>query len=144
MQERGNFTTAIYDWTLLSKKRIKQVGFFFEICNRSIFVKNWWNTRYFFLLLWKDFSTDQYVLGLVDGSINFLDKREYYLSLDASMETPSKFWRDWKFSEFWPLLLLRSNRLHALFLSWIICSKTAKVTSKQCSRAISISLYFVG
>ena len=51
MQERGNFTTVIYDWTLLSKKRIKQFGFFFEICNKSIFVKYWWNTGYF-LLLW--------------------------------------------------------------------------------------------
>ena len=38
-------------------------------------MKNWWNTGYF-LLLWKDFSTDQYVLRLVDGSINFLDKQE--------------------------------------------------------------------
>ena len=47
-------------------------------------MKNWWNTGYF-LLLWKDFSTDQYVLRLVDGSINFLDKQEY-LSLDTSME----------------------------------------------------------
>ena len=43
-----------------------------------------------FLLLWKDFSTDQYALGIVDGSINFLDKREYYLSKGASMDTPSK------------------------------------------------------
>ena len=43
-------------------------------CHKSIFVKNRWNTRYF-LLLWKDFSADQYVLGLVDGSINFFDKR---------------------------------------------------------------------
>ena len=29
-----------------------------------------------FLLLWKDFSTDQYVLRLVDGSINILDEKE--------------------------------------------------------------------
>ena len=29
-----------------------------------------------FLLLWKDVSTDQYVSGLVDGSINFMDKQE--------------------------------------------------------------------
>ena len=29
-----------------------------------------------FLLLRKDFSTDHYVLGLVDGSIKFFDKRE--------------------------------------------------------------------
>ena len=71
-----------------------------------------------FLLLWKDFSTDQYVLGLVDGSINFMDKREY-LSLDASMETPSKFWRDWKFSKYWLLLLLLLKGLYASFLSWI-------------------------
>ena len=63
------------EFTLLSKKRTKQFGFFFEICNKSIFMKNWWNIGYF-LFLWKDFSTDQYVLGLVDGFINFLDKRE--------------------------------------------------------------------
>ena len=75
---------------ITSKKRIKQFGFFLEICSKSIFVKNWGNTGYF-LLSWKDFSTDQYVLELVDSSINFLDKREQYLSLDASMETPSKF-----------------------------------------------------
>ena len=87
MQEEGiSLPLSIIE---LSKKRINQFGSFFEICDKSIFVKKWWNTGYF-LLLWKDFSTDQYVLGLVDGSINFMDKQEY-LSLDASMETPSKF-----------------------------------------------------
>ena len=73
MQEEGiSLPLSIIE---LSKKRIKQFGFFFEICDKSIFVKNWWNTGYF-LLLWKDFNTDQYVSGLVDGSINFMDKRE--------------------------------------------------------------------
>ena len=96
---------GIFLWLfLLSKKRIKQLGFFSEICNKLF---SWKIDRIhgIFLSLWKDFSTDQYVLGLAVGSINFLDKREY-LSLDASMETPSKFWRDWKFSEYWLLLLL--------------------------------------
>ena len=49
MQERENFAIVIYDGILLSKKkRIKQFGFFFEICNKSIFIKNWWNIEYFF------------------------------------------------------------------------------------------------
>ena len=43
-----------------------------------------------FLSLWNDFSTEQYVLGLVDGCISFFDKGEKYLCLNASMETPSK------------------------------------------------------
>ena len=75
MQERGNFSTVIYDWTLLSKKRVKQFDVFFEIYNKSISWKVG-GIQGIFLLLWKDFSTGQYVLGLVDGSINFLDKQE--------------------------------------------------------------------
>ena len=52
MQERENFAIVIYDGILLSKKkRIKQFGFFFEICNKSIFIKNWWNIEYFFIIL---------------------------------------------------------------------------------------------
>ena len=43
------------------------------------------------LLLWKDFSPDQYVLRLVDEFVNFFDKKNQYLCLDGSMETPSKF-----------------------------------------------------
>ena len=35
----------------LAKKRIKQFGFFFEICDKSIFVKNWCNTGYFFITM---------------------------------------------------------------------------------------------
>ena len=57
MQDRGNFTTVIYDGTLLSKNKVKQFGFFFEICSKSIFLKNWWNNGGIVLLLWKDFST---------------------------------------------------------------------------------------
>ena len=51
------------------------------------------------LLLWKDFSPDQYVLRLVDEFVNFFDKKKQYLCLDGSMETPSKFWGEWKFSQ---------------------------------------------
>ena len=51
------------------------------------------------LLLWNNFSPDQYVLRLVDGFVNFFDKREQYLSLDGSLETPCKLWGGWKFSE---------------------------------------------
>ena len=35
----------------LAKKRMKQFGFFFEICDKSIFMKNWWNTGYFFIIM---------------------------------------------------------------------------------------------
>ena len=44
-------TSFFVQWTLLSKKRIKQFGFLFEICNKSIFVENWWNTGYFFITM---------------------------------------------------------------------------------------------
>ena len=41
-----------------------------------------------FLLFWIDLNTDQYPLGLVDGSNNFFDKRKEY----------------WKLHEWWLLL----------------------------------------
>ena len=81
-----------YGYFCLAKKELNNSAFSLK------FVTNYFREKLivymaFLLSLWKDFSTDQYVLGLAVGSINFLDKREY-LSLDASMETPSKFLRD--------------------------------------------------
>ena len=35
----------------LAKKESKQFGFFFEICNKSIFVKSWCNTGYLFIIM---------------------------------------------------------------------------------------------
>ena len=95
---------------MLSKKGIKQFGFFFET---GLFEKNWWNTGYLWLF-WKEFSTDQYILGRVNSFINFFDKRKKYLCLDASIEAPRKFWRDLKFSD---CCLLK--HLYVSFLSWI-------------------------
>ena len=46
-------------------------------------------------------------MGLVDGSIKFFDKPESYLCLDASIETRSKFWGDWKFSKYWSRFWVR-------------------------------------
>ena len=59
----------------LAKKELNNSAFSLKfVTNLSL-----WKTggiQGIFLLLWKDFSTDQYVLGLVDGFINFMDKQE--------------------------------------------------------------------
>ena len=38
----------------------------------------------------EDFSTDQYVLEIVDGSTNSFEKREQYICLGASVVTPGQ------------------------------------------------------
>ena len=42
----------------------------------NLFLRKIGGIQVIFLLLWKDFSTDEYFLGLVDDSINFLHRRE--------------------------------------------------------------------
>ena len=44
----------------------------------------------------EDFSTDQYVLEIVDGSTNSFEKREQYICLGASVVTPGQLWMEWK------------------------------------------------
>ena len=73
----------------LAKKELNNLAFSLKLV-ANLFSSKIGGIQGIFLLLWKDFSTDQYLLGLVDGYINFLDKREY-LCLDVSMETPNKF-----------------------------------------------------
>ena len=36
--------------SLFSKEIVKNLSFFFEICNVIIIMINWWNTRYFFII----------------------------------------------------------------------------------------------
>ena len=59
----------------LAKKELNNSAFSLKLVT-NLFSWKIGGIQGIFLLLWKDFSTDQYVLGLVDGSINFLDKRE--------------------------------------------------------------------
>ena len=75
MQERGNFTTLSMTEHWSAKKELSNSAFSLKFAT-NLFSRKVGGIRGIFLLLWKDFSTDQYVLGLVDGSINFLDKQE--------------------------------------------------------------------
>ena len=54
----------------LAKKELNNSAFSLKLIINLFSQKNWWNTGYF-IFLWKEFSTDQYVLGLVDGSTEF-------------------------------------------------------------------------
>ena len=73
MQERGMSLLLSMTEHCLAKKELNNSAFSLKFVTNLL--KNWCNTGYF-LLLRKDFSTDQYVLGLVDASINFMDKLE--------------------------------------------------------------------
>ena len=53
----------------LENFRIKDFSFLFKICNKFNIMKNW---RNIFLLFKNVFNMDQYVLGIVLGSDNFL------------------------------------------------------------------------
>ena len=58
-----------------------------------------------FLLFWKDLNTNQYPLGLVDGSKNFFDKQKEY----------------WKLQK-WCLLLLWWLLLKHLYAFFMLCA----------------------
>ena len=66
-----------YRYLLLSlaKKELNNLAFSLKFVTNLLSLKIG-GIQGIFLLLWEDFSTDQYVLGLADGSINFMDKRE--------------------------------------------------------------------
>ena len=59
----------------LAKKELNSSAFSLKFVTK-LFSRRIGGIQGIFLLLWKDFSTDQYVLGLVDGSVGFSDKRE--------------------------------------------------------------------
>ena len=59
----------------LAKKEFSNSAFYLKFVT-NLFSWKIGGIQDIFLLLWKDFNTDHYILGLVNGSINFMDKQE--------------------------------------------------------------------
>ena len=98
----------------LAKKEWNNLAFSLKFVRNLL--KNWCNTGYFYYY-GKTLVLTNMFWDFVDAPINFMEELELCLSLDTLMEIPSKFWRDWKFSKYWLLLLLLLKRLYASFLS---------------------------